>query len=249
MVDTTAVSRNRWLAGSCASALVLAVALTAGCSSPATTSPDGPPGVNVNGVGEVQGAPDTLTTQIGVQATAEDVTAAIEQANAAVTEVTDAVIAAGVAREDIQTQQVSIDPQYSGALSGGTSAISGYQATNTLQVTVRDLSKASEVLGDATSAGGNATRISGVSFKIDDDSELITDARSRAFADARDRAEQYATLAGGELGDVLSITESITGQEQPRTFGDSASSFDTAVPIEPGQQTVSVSVSVKWALN
>jgi uncharacterized protein YggE len=248
MVDTTAVNRNRWTIGSCASALVLAVALTAGCSSPAATSPDGPPGVNVNGVGEVQGAPDTLTTQIGVQATAEDVTAAIEQANAAVTEVTDAVIAAGVAREDIQTQQVSIDPQYSGALPGGTSAISGYQATNTLEVTVRDLSKASAVLGDATSAGGNATRISGVSFKIDDDSELITDARSRAFADARDRAEQYASLAGGELGDVLSITESITGQEQPTSFRDSAS-FDTAVPIEPGQQTVSVSVSVKWALN
>ena len=94
--------------------------------------------MHVNGVGEVQGAPDTLTTRIGVQATAEDVTAAIEEANAAVAEVTDAVIAAGVAREDIQTQQVSIDPQYSGALPGGTSTISGYQATNTLQVTVRD---------------------------------------------------------------------------------------------------------------
>ncbi|WP_235581620.1 SIMPL domain-containing protein [Rhodococcus sp. Leaf278] len=242
------MKRNRWMIGSCASALVLTVALTAGCSSPAASSADGPPGVNVNGVGEVQGAPDTLTTQIGVQATAEDVTAAIEQANSAVTEVTDAVLAAGVAREDIQTQQVSIDPQYSGALPGGNSEISGYQATNTLQVTVRDLSRASAVLGDATSAGGNATRISGVSFKIDDDSELISDARSRAFADARERAEQYASLAGGELGDVLSITESITGQEQPASFRDSAS-FDTAVPIEPGQQTVSVSVSVKWALN
>ena len=64
-----------------------------------------------------------------------------------------------------------------------------------------------------------------------------------------DRAEQYASLAGGELGDVLSITESITGQEQARTFGDSARSAAFDVPIEPGQQTVSVSVSVKWALN
>ncbi len=249
MVDTTAVSRNRWKLGSYTSALVLAVVLIAGCSSPATTSSDGSVGVNVNGVGEVQGAPDTLTARIGVQVSAEDVTAAIEEANAAATSVTDAVVAAGVDRADIQTQQVSIDPQYSGALPGGDSTISGYQATNTLQVTVRDLSKASAVLGDATSAGGNATRISGVSFRIDDDSELIADARSRAFADARDRAEQYAGLAGGELGDVVSITESITGQEQPTSFRDSAGAASMAVPIEPGQQTVSVSVSVRWALN
>ncbi|GGF92271.1 hypothetical protein GCM10007304_02750 [Rhodococcoides trifolii] len=204
--------------------------------------------MSVNGLGEVQGTPDTLTTQIGVEAVATDVTAAIEQANTAVTSVTDAIVAAGVDRSDVQTQQVSIDPQYSGGFSGDTSEISGYRATNTLRVTVRDLSKASSVLGDATTAGGNATRVSGVSFRIDDNSALVADARSRAFADARDRAEQYATLSGGELGGVLSITENITGQEQPMTLSD-RSSASSAVPIEPGQQTVGVSVAVEWALN
>ncbi|MGU3436186.1 SIMPL domain-containing protein [Actinomycetes bacterium M1A6_2h] len=233
-----------------AAALLLTATLTTACgsSTPTTGSDGGPPSVSVSGIGEVQGTPDTLTAQIGVEAVASDVTAAIDQANTAVTAVTDAIVAAGVDRSDVQTQQVSINPQYSGGFSGSSSEISGYQATNTLRVTVRDLSSASAVLGDATAAGGNATRISGVSFRIDDNSALVTDARARAFADARDRAEQYASLSGGELGDALSITENVSGQEQPMSLTD-RSEASSAVPIEPGQQTVSVSVAVQWALN
>ncbi|MGB6181032.1 MAG: SIMPL domain-containing protein [Rhodococcus sp. (in: high G+C Gram-positive bacteria)] len=228
--------------------LLTAAAMTAACGadSSGTSSPEAPPGVSVNGVGEVQGTPDTLTAQVGVETTADDVTTAIDEANAAVTAVTDAVVAAGVDRADIQTQQVSIDPQYSGALPGGTSEISGYRASNILSVTVRDLSSASDVLGDATSAGGNAARLSGVSFRIDDDSDLIDDARARAFADARDRAEQYASLAGSDLGRVLSISENITGQGPSPRFADSSAA--SSIPVEPGQQTVSVSVAVQFAL-
>lgn len=228
--------------------LLAAVAVTAACGTDSSSAPTSgtPAGINVNGVGEVQGTPDTLTARIGVETTADDVTTAIDQANTAVSAVTDAISAAGVDRADIQTQQVSIDPQYSDGFSVSTSTISGYRATNTLQVTVRDLSKASSVLGDATTAGGNATRVSGVSFRIDDDSDLIADARSRAFADARDRAEQYASLAGNDLGKVVSITENITGQESAPSFDRSSAS--SAVPIEPGQQTVSVSVAVQWGL-
>jgi uncharacterized protein YggE len=234
-----------------AAAIVLTAALTTACgnSNPPTGSGDGPPSISVSGLGEVQGTPDTLTAQIGVEAVASDVTAAIDQANTAVSSVTDAIVAAGVDRSDVQTQQVSINPQYSGGFSGGSSDISGYQATNSLRVTVRDLSKASTVLGDATAAGGNATRISGVSFRIDDNSTLIADARSRAFADARERAEQYASLSGGQLGDPLTISENISGQDQPMPLTDRSSAASTAVPIEPGQQTVGVTVAVVWALN
>ena len=227
-------------------ALVLAVGVTAACGTDTSSSADGPPGVTVNGVGEVEGTPDTLTSQIGVEATADDVTTALDEANTAVSAVTDAIVAAGVDRADIQTQQVSINPQYSSSPTGNNSVISGYQASNTLSVKVRDISTASDVLGDATTAGGNATRISGVSFSIDDNSALIADARSRAFADARDRAEQYANLSGSDLGDVLSITENITGQDQPFQSFDRSSA--SSAPIEPGQQTVSVGVNVKWAL-
>jgi uncharacterized protein YggE len=229
-------------------ALLAVVAATAACGNgeSGASATDTPPGISVSGVGEIQGTPDTLTAQIGVETTADDVTTAIDEANTAVTAVTEAIAAAGVDRADIQTRQVSIDPQYADGFGGGTSTISGYRASNILGVTVRDLSRASAVLGDATRAGGNATRVSGVSFRIDDDSDLIADARSRAFADARDRAEQYASLAGSDLGKVLSITENITGQESAPSFDRSSAS--SAVPIEPGQQTVSVSVNVQWAL-
>ncbi|MGU3292040.1 SIMPL domain-containing protein [Williamsia sp. M5A3_1d] len=242
-------SRRRVVAGAAA---VLAIGLTAACGSdsPASTSStDGPPAVTVSGVGEVEGAPDTLTAQIGVETQAGDVTAAIEASNAAITTVTNAVVSAGVARADVQTQQVSITPQYAGALPGGTNAISGYQATNTLRVTVRDLAKASTVLGDAVAAGGNAARLSGVSFRVDDNSKLLSDARSRAFADAKTRAQEYAKLSGSDLGKVLSISENVSGQEQSPTADSARSAQSLAVPIEPGQQTVSVSVNVKWALD
>ncbi|GAA1455954.1 SIMPL domain-containing protein [Williamsia maris] len=250
--DTGPMTRHRPVSQALgAGALLFALAAVTACgsdSSPASSSADGPPAVTVNGVGEVQGTPDTLTAQIGVETQATDVTAAIGQANSSVRTVTDAVVSAGVDRKDVQTQQVSITPQYAGALPGGSNAISGYQATNTLRVTVRDLAKASTVLGDAVSAGGNATRLSGVSFRVDDNSKLLTDARSRAFADAKDRAEQYAKLSDSDLGKVLSISENISGQEQSANSDRSASS-SLAVPIEPGQQTINVSVSVKWALN
>ncbi|WP_045822019.1 SIMPL domain-containing protein [Williamsia herbipolensis] len=247
------MTRQRWALralGAAAVLTTLSAVAACGSDSPASTSSsDGPPAVSVSGTGEVEGAPDTLTAQIGVETQAGDVTAAIEASNAAITTVTNAVVSAGVNRADVQTQQVSITPQYSGALPGGTNAISGYQATNTLRVTVRDLSKASTVLGDAVSAGGNAARLSGVSFRVDDISKLLSDARSRAFADAKKRAEEYAKLSGSDLGKVLSISENVSGQEQSSTADSARSAQSLAVPIEPGQQTVSVSVNVKWALS
>jgi uncharacterized protein YggE len=99
----------------------------------------------------------------------------------------------------------------------------------------------------AVEAGGDATRISGVSFVIDDDSDLVTDARKEAFNDARDRANQYAGLSGDELGKVLTIDETMSGQ-QVSVSESQRTSLDSSVPLEPGQQTVSFTVTVKWQL-
>ncbi len=229
--------------------LVAIVAAVLGVAACGDDSGDGdkPRTVTVVGSGKVTGTPDTLRADIGVEATAADVSSALNESSAQVTKVTDAVVAAGVDRKDIQTQQVSLTPRYSTAAPGGTSEITGYQATNTIRVTIRDLAKASDILAAAATAGGDNTRISNVAFAIDDDSELMTQAREAAFDDARSRAEQYASLAGDSLGKVQTITEETSGQTQPVTVQRDAVAA-SPVPIEPGEQTLTFSVTVTYAL-
>lgn len=227
---------------------VVAVLFVSACGGDGGSGGD-PRTVTVNGTGKVTGAPDTLRADIGVEATASDVSSALNESSAQVTEVIDAVVDEGVARTDIQTQQVNLSPQYSNPAPGTSGEITGYRATNTIRVTIRDIGAASDVLAAAATAGGDNTRISNVAFAIDDDSDLMKRAREAAFDDARSRAEQYASLAGDSLGKVQTITESTSGQQQPTTVQRDAAMAAAPVPIEPGEQTLTFSVSVTYALS
>jgi hypothetical protein len=111
-------------------------------------------------------------------------------------------------------------------------------------VKIRDLGSASRTLALIVSTGGDATRIDSVNYSIDDDAQLVRDARARAFDDAKARAEQYAELSGLRLGKVISISEA-SGATPPTPMPRAATE---AVPLEPGQQTVSFSVTVIWEL-
>ena len=157
------------------------------------------------------------------------------------------LVTAGVDRKDIATSNVTLQSQYG---SDGTT-VTGYQASNGFTVTVRDLSTASRVLAVITSTGGNATRLNSVNLSINDDSQLLRDARARAFNDAKDRAQQFADLSGLKLGNVLSISE-VPGAAPPVAVpmprGPMADAAVSAVPIEPGQQTVSFQVTAIWEL-
>ena len=119
--------------------------------------------------------------------------------------VINALVNSGIDRKDIGTTNVTLQPQYGG---GDNPAIIGYQASNSIDVKIRKLDTASQTLALIVSTGGDATRINSVSYSIDDDSQLVKDARTRAFDDAKDRAEQYAQLSGLTLGKVISISES-----------------------------------------
>jgi uncharacterized protein len=213
----------------------------AGCSSESERHGK-PREVTVVGSGKVQGTPDTLTVDAAIEATAPDVSAAMNQTSSRQQAVIDALVGAGVDKKDITTTQVSLQPDY-----GDRSVITGYRAGNSIRVKVRKLDSASQVLARIVDAGGNQTRINSVSFAIDDDSQLVKDARARAFNDAKDRAEQYAKLSGQRLGKVLSISESADGQTPP-TPGP-LRAMAAAVPLSPGQQTVGFSVTVAWELN
>src|SRR5215217_8452675 len=230
-----------------ATAGVVAAALS-GCdasSGPTGTADKETRQVTVVGAGEVQGTPDTLTVNASIEFVAPDVTGAMNQTSDRQQAVIDALVGSGIDRKDISTTQVSLQPQFAG---GDSTTIIGYRASNSIDVKIRKLDSASAALALIVSTGGGATRINSVNYSIDDDSQLVKDARSRAFNDAKDRAQQYAQLASLDLGKVMSITES-GGATPPTPMPYSRGGAEmAAVPLEPGQQTVGFSVTVIWEL-
>ena len=225
--------------------LVLALGLVAAasaCDSHSERIGDNTRQVTVVGSGHVQGVPDTLTADVGIEFIAPDVTAAMNQTNDRQQTVINALAGAGVDRKDISTTEVSLQPQYDS--SGGT--VTGYRADNSIRVKIHPADSASHVLAVIVGTGGDATRINSVSYSIADDSQLVKDARARAFQDAKDRAQQYAQLSGLGLGKVISISESSGATPAPPPLRGGA--MPSSVPLEPGQQTVSFSVTVVWEL-
>jgi len=206
-----------------------------------------PPGISVSGSGEVTGTPDTLSMMFGVsvlrQTVAEAVATAAERADALIA----ALQAEGVAEEDIQTANYSIYPEYEYKDTG--QELLGYRVENTVTAKIRDLEAAGSVVDAAVAAGGDEVRVSGVSFSIEDDEELVQAARAAAWADATAKAQQLAALAGVTLGDPVAISESLTSQPpifNPFAGGEAAVAAET--PIEPGQQTVTVNLSVEFGI-
>ena len=226
----------------------VAVATLAACDSkPAgpVAGPDGPVPrqVTVVGSGKVQGTPDTVTVNAAIESIAPDATSALNQTNERMSAVIDAVVQQGIERKDVSTTAVNLAPQY-----GENSVITGYQAGNSIAVKIRKIDAASPTISAIQNAGGNATRINSVSFSIEDDSQLVKDARTRAFNDAKDRAEQYAQLSGLGLGEVISISEAGATVPPPSPMPRYDALAEAAVPMEPGQQTVGFSVTVVWEL-
>lgn len=236
---------TRWSMALTAGAVT--VAALSGCDASPAPAGGYPRQVTVVGTGEVQGVPDALTADVSIEYTATDVTTAMNHTSERQQAVITALEDAGVDRKDISTTQVSLQPQYS---SDGSSSptITGYRASNSISVKIREVNSASAALALIVSTGGDATRINAVSFSIDNDSQLVRDARGRAFEDAKNRAEQYAQLSGLKLGKVISISEQPGSAPPPPPMPTPRGVMASPVPLEPGQQTVSFSVTAVWQL-
>ena len=231
-------------------AYAIGAALGGGSSAQAATTAAQPPSgsstgrITVTGTGTVTGTPNQLVLSMGVQVSGGSVSAALAQANQATDHVTAALQGLGVASADIQTSGLSIYPNYS----SGSQVPSGYQVTESLTATLRQLDKAGQQIQAAADAGGNAITVSGVSLNLTDDGPLLAIARSNAMKDARAKAEQFARAAGQQLGQVISITPA--GTSSPPVFNQmqNAAAGPATVPVSPGSQQVSVSVTVVYAV-
>jgi len=197
--------------------------------------------VLVTGTGEAFGEPDTLAANFAVETSASTVGEALTSATTAATRMRNTLVRAGIARPDLQTSDFSISSRRT-----DDGAITGYTATQGLTAKIRDLPRAGALLSAAVTAGGDAARLNGVSFGIEDDAALLTEARKKAFADARGKAELYARQAGRPLGRVVTVSEATPGY---RVLGlqDSMTAAGSSVPIEPGRQRRTVTITVEWA--
>jgi uncharacterized protein YggE len=216
--------------------------------SRAATSPGTADTVSVTGVGTADGAPDTLTVSFTVHATRLTVQTALDAQAADARRVLAALSRSGVANKRIQTTDLSLDRHYD---DHGTPT--GYDASETLQARITPLSRAGTTIAAAAHSAGNDVSIGGMSFDVANDDSLLSSARSNAFADAKQKAQQYADLAGRSLGTVQKISETVDAPQPVDYYGASLdaqrASASAATPIRAGQQTLTVRVTVVWTLS
>jgi hypothetical protein len=183
---------------------------------------------------------------IGISVGKPTVSEAVDVAARRATDLVDALRALGVAEEDVQTSNYSIHPEYD-RRENQTPQITGHRVDNALNVKVRDLDRAGDVLDAATAAAGDELRVNGVTFVLEDDHALLIAARTAAWADATAKAEHLADLAGVPLGAPLSISESVSSGPRPQFARLAAAEAST--PIQAGRETVSVDLSVTFAID
>jgi uncharacterized protein len=200
--------------------------------------------ITVTGTGNVSGVPNQLVLSMGVQTSGASVAGALRQANQAVRAITAVLTRSGVRAASIQTSGLSIQPSYNNS-----GAPSGYGVSEQLSITLNRLSSAGTQISQAARAGGNATVIDGVSLNLSDTGSLLAAARAKAVADAKAKAAAYARALGRPLGAVVSMSESQPAQPPvypvPVANGAHAAS---SVPVHPGTQQLSVTVTVVFAL-
>ena len=227
-------------------AVVAGVLLLAGCASGTTpelgrAAPDRT-SITTRGVGTVAGTPDTLTVVLGVQTRAASAAAALADNNTRAGGLLESLRGRGVADKDLRTSGLSISPTFE-----ADGRISGYEVTNEVTATLRDIAGAGALVDAAAQAAGDAVRVQQIAFGIDDDAQPRAQARADAVRQAVTQARQLADAADVGLGPILSITE-VSGNQPPVPITRGSAAAQAAVPIQPGTQDVSVTVEVVHAV-
>ena len=200
----------------------------------------------VAGEGMVSAVPDMAEVSAGVQTRAATARAALDQNNAAMAKVIDALKKAGIADKDVQTSRLNLSPAYDRNYSGGERRPNGYQASNSVMVRVRELPKVGALLDTLVSAGAND--LGGVRFLIAEPQPLMDEARRRAVADATRRAKLLADAAGVHLGKVERIDESNIQFPRPMMAAADMAMRSSAVPVAAGEQEIRVTLSVRFGI-
>ena len=231
-----------------ASALFLGgTAMTASAQDPATLAmPDGSTLLSVSAQAEVSRIPDVARLSTGVVTQATEANAALRANAEQMQQVMAAVRKAGIAERDVQTSGINVSPQYR-YVENQPPVITGYQASNTVSLKVRDVAKLGDVLGALVASGAN--QVNGPSFEIDQPDSGYDEARRAALGKARLRADMYAKSLGVRVRRIVSISEGGSFQPRPMmAMRSMAMDASESSPVSPGETTLQASLDVVFEL-
>ena len=203
--------------------------------------------IMLTGHGEVKAEPDMAAVTVGVLTEAPAARDAVTANNTAMNKVIATLKSAGIADKDIQTANFSVNPRYEDQ-DNAPPRLTGYNVSNNVTVTVRDLTNLGTVLDDVVSEGSN--QISGIAFDVANREPVEDQARKLAVADAKRRADIYAAAAGVKLGRIMSMSEGPPMLPVPLARG-MAMKAEAApsVPVAHGEQTIAIDVNIAWDID
>jgi uncharacterized protein YggE len=206
--------------------------------------------ISVSGTGTVTLTPDVADLALGVLISRPTVKAAQADAATAMTRVLAALKALGIDDKDIQTSNVSLQPTYDYSNGNNPPRITGFQMSNSVAVTIRDLTKLGDAIDNSLAAG--ATSLDGVTFRVNDQTSAEAQARQAAMTEARAKADTLAAAAGISISGVASIAETSAPLPYPINFALGAASAPdvakVATPIQAGTTDVTITVAVVYLI-
>jgi len=250
---TEALGSLRWRVA----AAVLVVALLAGVAIALARGPvaaaapgcgGGGPKLTVQGNGLASGTPNTVQLGADIQTTAPSATAALQEDNATTAAVIAALEGNGVAKKDVSTTDVTLNPNYTEI--HGRSVISGYESDVTLSVLFRHVAAVGPALDAATAAGGDALSVSSLQFQMADERQLADRARTNAVTQAVSHAGAMAAAAGQRLGPVCQLTDDSSSGPIAQPFGlsEARSLSAASTSLSPGTEQATAQITLVYAL-
>ena len=198
--------------------------------------------VNVNATGEVKVVPDEVTLTINVENEGKEAATVKKENDATVDNILDLTKQLGIKQNDVQTQYVRLyrTQDYK-------TKVSTYRATQTISIKLRELKRYDEVMLKLIDTGVNG--VQGISFSSSKMEEYESQARKKAIANAKMKAEEYAAALGQKVGTAIQISEAGTEAPQPMPQVRMAKAFsDTQESLAPGEMTITANVQVNFAL-
>jgi uncharacterized protein YggE len=204
--------------------------------------------ITLTGVGTISVVPDAVRFNATVSVLGSTNAAALSSASKSAAAVRAALKDKGIAVKDIRSANISVYPEYTWTQEAGTK-ITGYRASQTFDVLIRKASDAGSIIEAVVNAGGDNVQLGGVMPTTLNPSAATEDARAAAVANAKSKATSYAKLLGTSLGKVISLEEqSSPVYSSPFPMAKAGVAAD-AVEIDLGEQDVTVTITVRWALN
>jgi len=201
----------------------------------------------VTGTGKVSATPDIARVTVGVQESGSTVKQAQDKINTIINAVSESIKKLGIDKKDIRTTNYNLNPNYE--YTNGKQRITGYNASTNIEITVRELDKANSVIDAGTANGANT--VGGVVFAVENKTKAENEAREKAIAEAKDKAENASKVAGFTLGKILNYQENFEGNPVPRAYlmaGKGEADASAPTQLETGSEDITVTVTLSYEL-